>query len=1028
MDRDKIFGNALVSDDEDDDQSSSDSCASDTESEVEGQGTISVRETETSEKQLTLIDDDTPAIVICPTDAMVEADEGDIGEDDEEVVYSDKEEPRGVTIQLQPLQEEVKPIVTKEEEKPKKKKKKRKKLFTICTTNCKYESVRRVAKRFGFKEVSEDDDWNLYWTDYSVALERVMDMKKYQKINHFPGMSEICRKDLLARNMNRMHKLFPKEYNVFPKSWCLPADYGDLQAYARSKKHKTYILKPESGCQGKGIWVTKNVKDIKPHEHMVCQQYVSKPFLIDGFKFDLRVYTLVTSCDPLRVFRFVDGLARFATCKYSEPSNHNTENVYMHLTNYAINKHSDDFVRDDEAGSKRRITTINKWWKEKGYDVDKIWNDVDDVITKTLISAHPILKHNYRTCFPNHVKGSGCFEILGFDIMFDRRLKPTVLEVNHSPSFHTDAKLDKEIKEALLWDTVNLVNFGAVDKRKCIEEERRRIKDRLFQRQNRKETKEEMDREAAKFMEYQIKYEMEHMGNFVRVYPKDDYEKYDKFFQHSGSLFQETAAFKARSECARQQREEILRKKEKLESMLKGKKRDSLRPESPGGNRKRRPRKASVPLRKYNTSRAETLSGHSSRMDQPINTCKPMDIVEEEELERISSLLQRDNLVRGLGIVEHVYRLLHCTPGTMGYIKPSESHSQRAYNQRPAQVAPPAPWTQQSHGPGPSPARKAEKQSVLYRKKGSDNKYYIFHEIGVRHERINSQQQFYHRLPCSFSNSKGPVDDLISRANHLTINDHSSMISSTFNPYTNYGRITGGNQQTSNTYTSWQTQQRANQQRGLMAQYGQYPGYDPRPMPASLQRNRYSNTRRQGFVGGTMRGQGVPSNGALLETESDPAIRYGHNNNNSRISDPMNGVQGQRRTLSANSRQDTTYKTKTSALAISNTPPAQSNNNNNINPVPLYPSIHTVQTNSSKYHSSHAYNQQHNLSVVSAPAPVVQRPELGSANLLGRGGAPLLEVAPMEIRSTKSQRIRGASNTVRLKQLELRENHAAVLS
>lgn len=31
-----------------------------------------------------------------------------------------------------------------------------------------------------------------------------------QKINHFPGMSEICRKDLLARNLNRMFKQQPK--------------------------------------------------------------------------------------------------------------------------------------------------------------------------------------------------------------------------------------------------------------------------------------------------------------------------------------------------------------------------------------------------------------------------------------------------------------------------------------------------------------------------------------------------------------------------------------------------------------------------------------------------------------------------------------------------------------------------------------------------------------------------------------------------------------------------------------------------
>ena len=41
-------------------------------------------------------------------------------------------------------------------------------------------TVHRAAKRFGFKEVGEEDDWNLYWTDFSVSLERVMEMKRYQ--------------------------------------------------------------------------------------------------------------------------------------------------------------------------------------------------------------------------------------------------------------------------------------------------------------------------------------------------------------------------------------------------------------------------------------------------------------------------------------------------------------------------------------------------------------------------------------------------------------------------------------------------------------------------------------------------------------------------------------------------------------------------------------------------------------------------------------------------------------------------------
>ncbi|KAB0402584.1 hypothetical protein E2I00_010328, partial [Balaenoptera physalus] len=87
--------------------------------------------------------------------------------------------------------------------------------LAINLTNCKYESVRRAAQMCGLKEVGEDKEWTVYWTDCSVSLER--------KINHFPGMTEICHKDLLARNLNRMQKLYPTECNIFPCTWCLPA-------------------------------------------------------------------------------------------------------------------------------------------------------------------------------------------------------------------------------------------------------------------------------------------------------------------------------------------------------------------------------------------------------------------------------------------------------------------------------------------------------------------------------------------------------------------------------------------------------------------------------------------------------------------------------------------------------------------------------------------------------------------------------------------------------------------------------------
>lgn len=44
---------------------------------------------------------------------------------------------------------------------------------------------------------------------------------------------------------------------------------------------------------------------------------------MEGYKFDLRVYILVTSCDPLKVFLYHDGLVRMGTEKYHPPSDSN---------------------------------------------------------------------------------------------------------------------------------------------------------------------------------------------------------------------------------------------------------------------------------------------------------------------------------------------------------------------------------------------------------------------------------------------------------------------------------------------------------------------------------------------------------------------------------------------------------------------------------------------------------------------------------------------------------------------------------
>ena len=50
-----------------------------------------------------------------------------------------------------------------------------------------------------------------------------------------------------------------------------------------------------------------------------------------------------------------------------------------------------------------------------------------------------------------------CFELLGFDIILDSKLKPYLLEVNHAPSFATDSPLDLEIKQKLFQDMFEML-------------------------------------------------------------------------------------------------------------------------------------------------------------------------------------------------------------------------------------------------------------------------------------------------------------------------------------------------------------------------------------------------------------------------------------------------------------------------------------------------------------------------------------------------------------------------------------------
>lgn len=112
---------------------------------------------------------------------------------------------------------------------------------------------------------------------------------------------------------------------------------------------------------------------------------------------------MLSGVDPLRIYFYNEGLCRLATKEYKPPAQSNLSNLFMHLTNYAINKFSDKFQKNtggenDDAGHKRSMTFAMKYIEQCGHDSNLVMHNIKEMIIKCLCAVQPMLAHTYRSC------------------------------------------------------------------------------------------------------------------------------------------------------------------------------------------------------------------------------------------------------------------------------------------------------------------------------------------------------------------------------------------------------------------------------------------------------------------------------------------------------------------------------------------------------------------------------------------------------------------------------------------------------
>jgi len=281
------------------------------------------------------------------------------------------------------------------------------------------------------------------------------------RLNKFPTTNPLCRKDLMWNNFKMMQKKFSKRYFAFmPETFNFPAESRQLKM--RIKKYNNtalWICKPPRGSQGNGIILARTIKEIPDRiSNTIVQRYITNPMLIRGLKFDLRIYILLTSVDPIKLYIYEDGLVRLATRPFSLQDDHLTDK-YRHLTNYSVNKNNEEFEHNESpeecTGHKWSLRTFWKYLESQGVDWQRVWRRIKNTCVKTVMCGHQDILQVFKK---ESQSDYNSYKLFGVDFFLDDAMKPWLLELNNFPSMEK-ASLDRFVNDPMIAETYNVAGF-----------------------------------------------------------------------------------------------------------------------------------------------------------------------------------------------------------------------------------------------------------------------------------------------------------------------------------------------------------------------------------------------------------------------------------------------------------------------------------------------------------------------------------------------------------------------------------------
>ena len=380
-----------------------------------------------------------------------------------------------------------------------------------------------ILKSYGFQIHSKMGIHNLFLTPYFIGRKfkkkiNQFIINKYQKINRFFSFEEYNTKSLLYINYKIYKNKYPSDYNYMLESYSYPEEKDIIETKFKNytfknKKKDIWMVKPNIGLGGFNISILNNFSSIK-FKHYIITKYLENPYLIRGFKFDIRFHGLISTIKPLKLYLYKEGFVRLASEKHNFSSSLPL-NKFAFLTNLDTNKLNKGKYKypvnssNIEDSNLWNLNTLRNYCERNGVNYTKIFNEVADIFIKAIISVRKKIKDDFMK---NNMEFSNFYHLIGFDIILDDKLRPYLLEMNRVSGFRDNNDAEKYYVYNIFADTLNIV--GIVPKELMINARYKDYKEEL--KDNLEENLCELDRPR---------------GGYQLIFPKKkNIEIFKKFF------------------------------------------------------------------------------------------------------------------------------------------------------------------------------------------------------------------------------------------------------------------------------------------------------------------------------------------------------------------------------------------------------------------------------------------------------------------------------------------------------------------